>query len=574
VPHLPVMGTSINDVVLNPTASVVWAGLDDFGVFWNDGAPDWQYPNNGVESRAVRKLVFDPTPPGTLWATTELGLYRSRNRGASWAPAIDGFGGPIADPIAVDPFDPTIVFAAAARTPEFFSSAGLFRSTNSGSAWTNWNAGLGLGQADVLSIAFDPVTSGTVYLGHGVTGLSKSTNGGATWTNTSPSQFSAEWLLIDPSTPATLYAASTYYGVTKSIDGGANWAPANNGIADTRVHELVLDPSDPQRLYANTAGSPPTVATADGGASWTSVAMPLASPQSLAVNPATSAVYVGGITATVVEAPAGGATWSQIGDTLPFDGVQALAVHPNGSVLFAGGNDFFGGGVSWLQLVPCTTAADCDDGNGCTTDTCEIPSGTCTYTTLADGTACTDVNACGDGLCASGACRGESCSNGCTGPDADGDAIADTCDPVDGTLAIRTAKITKHPTRASVAIKGTVVLGPNPDAVSSSTGVGLDVAAGGNPLASATWTSAQCLVRSNGRFVCTSADRLAKIKVTPSSKTPATPKLSAKIRGLAVLTVPSGPVDVTLIETGRAITREGQIATCVPKTSALVCKAP
>src|SRR5262249_36406294 len=74
------------------------------------------------------------------------------------------------------------------------------------------------------------------------------------------------------------------------------------------------------------------------------------------------------------------------------------------------------GGVRWDTTrasadpftTGCTTAADCDDANSCTTDACEPTSGHCSYTTLAAGTACDDLNTCttGDVCNAAGACQG------------------------------------------------------------------------------------------------------------------------------------------------------------------------
>ncbi len=42
----------------------------------------------------------------------------------------------------------------------------------------------------------------------------------------------------------------------------------------------------------------------------------------------------------------------------------------------------------------CTTAADCDDGNACTTDSCDA--GACTYATIADCVPCTTAADCDD----------------------------------------------------------------------------------------------------------------------------------------------------------------------------------
>ena len=68
----------------------------------------------------------------------------------------------------------------------------------------------------------------------------------------------------------------------------------------------------------------------------------------------------------------------------------------------------------------------CDDGEGCTTDTCDSASG-CVFTPITgpcdDGDACTVGDTCGGGVCVPGSPR--SCNDGerCT---------TDTCDPDQG----------------------------------------------------------------------------------------------------------------------------------------------
>ncbi|HLK09879.1 MAG TPA: hypothetical protein VKW76_00700 [Candidatus Binatia bacterium] len=76
---------------------------------------------------------------------------------------------------------------------------------------------------------------------------------------------------------------------------------------------------------------------------------------------------------------------------------------------------------------PCTTGAQCDDGNPCTTDTCVNNS--CANTPVTDGTSCSDGDACnGAETCAAGVCvhaPPPDCDDGnpCTD---------DTCDPATG----------------------------------------------------------------------------------------------------------------------------------------------
>lgn len=70
----------------------------------------------------------------------------------------------------------------------------------------------------------------------------------------------------------------------------------------------------------------------------------------------------------------------------------------------------------------------CDDGNGCTVDTCDIKTGGCQHLPIAEGTACTDQSVCTtNDVCTVGKCVGQAVScddkNACT---------VDACDATAG----------------------------------------------------------------------------------------------------------------------------------------------
>jgi uncharacterized repeat protein (TIGR01451 family) len=86
-----------------------------------------------------------------------------------------------------------------------------------------------------------------------------------------------------------------------------------------------------------------------------------------------------------------------------------------------------GVGVTVLPSEICTTNADCDDGNPCTTDTCMPATGLCQSTPAPNGTPCDDHNACTvGGTCQSGTCgQPVSCNDG-------NPCSTDICNPATG----------------------------------------------------------------------------------------------------------------------------------------------
>jgi hypothetical protein len=112
------------------------------------------------------------------------------------------------------------------------------------------------------SIVIDPVTPTTLYAGLDGAGIYKSSNSGTAWTpaSTQPANLRVKALVIKPGTSgnsATLFAASYGGGVFKSTDGGAYWdTPANacatlSGTAGSQnVLTLVMAATTPAKLYA------------------------------------------------------------------------------------------------------------------------------------------------------------------------------------------------------------------------------------------------------------------------------------------------------------------------------------
>ena len=100
------------------------------------------------------------------------GLFRTTNGGGSWSAARSGLPDGKLKALAVNPKNPSQLFAATEK--------GLFRSTDAGASWARVGAvsKTGIEDDDVEAVAIDPAT-GTVYAGsfHGVF---KSADGGET----------------------------------------------------------------------------------------------------------------------------------------------------------------------------------------------------------------------------------------------------------------------------------------------------------------------------------------------------------------------------------------------------------
>ncbi|HEX9019233.1 MAG TPA: hypothetical protein VF806_08595, partial [Anaerolineaceae bacterium] len=240
---------------------------------WTSIGPDSIAINN------LKTLVIDPVSPSTLYALTRGGVFRSTDAGENWT-NIDNnlftqglYTLPEVATLAIDPASHTTLY--------LMSSDGLFKSVNSGDTWTKWSTSAGW----FTSLVIDPLEPAIMY--GAVAGeagwLLKSTNGGKDWSKAIQGLTSGEirTLAMNPLAPSTLYIGMYAGGVYKSTDGGSNWFRAPLDKADhtnfwdnKKILDVALDLAAPGTLYAATEQDG-LFKSVDGGASWTSLGLPL-----------------------------------------------------------------------------------------------------------------------------------------------------------------------------------------------------------------------------------------------------------------------------------------------------------
>lgn len=151
--------------------------------------------------------------------------------------------------VAVNPEDPRILYAAAA-------SGGIWKSVDEGKHWRP--IGDQLASLSVGAIALDPFNPDIVYAGLGEPhysldsfhgdGFLRSEDGGQTWDLLSSDVFldyTFSRIVPNPRRPGFLYAA-TSRGVFRSLDYGGTWVQLLAGPAT----DLLLDPKSPDTLIA------------------------------------------------------------------------------------------------------------------------------------------------------------------------------------------------------------------------------------------------------------------------------------------------------------------------------------
>ncbi len=214
---------------------------------------------------------------------------------------------------------------------QFSTDVGLFRSSDKGSTWGAANPAFGTSK--VLSIAADPSNGPVAYAGTSA-GVFKTTNSGAAWASASTGlpNDSVSSVAVDPLSTSTLYAC-TLQGLYKSTDAAATWKLLANAGAPLAV---AVDPNKEGVLWLTYSYGTPIVSF-DGGNTYFSSNIPQITGTSIAINPANSKnVFFGSVSTGLVITNDAGVTFSGVTTGLtPTAGaavtVNAIAIDPKNS---------------------------------------------------------------------------------------------------------------------------------------------------------------------------------------------------------------------------------------------------
>jgi photosystem II stability/assembly factor-like uncharacterized protein len=355
---------------------------------------------------APTALGVGPGDPDLVFATDLFRTYRTRDGGKTWAQlnaaprgkdawVSRGLDVTTTYGVHFDPFDPRRVFVST-------TDIGLFRSEDGGASWIGSSLGVPKEWRNTTYwVVFDPEERGLAWAAFsGVHDLPRpkmwrrtdpdlfrggvgiSTDGGRTWTPSwgGAPEGAVTHLLLDPSSPRgrrTLYACVFGRGLYKSTDGGRSWAAKNAGIDGRQPFAWRLTPAGDGTLYLVVArrseggrigdeGDGALYRSRDAGERWERMALPpgVNGPNAVTVDPGDPRRLY--LSAWPVATPGGdsggglllsedaGATWTRLrADT---EHVYDLTLDPRDpSVLYFTGHNqaawrSLDGGRTWSRL--------------------------------------------------------------------------------------------------------------------------------------------------------------------------------------------------------------------------------
>jgi photosystem II stability/assembly factor-like uncharacterized protein len=161
------------------------------------------------------------------------------------------------------------------------------------------------GVGRITTIAVDPFSTSTLYVGSRGTGLWKTTDGGAHWeplTDALP-MTNVNAVAVDPTNSARVFIASPA-GIFGSVDGGHVWTTLFRQDLQPQGVDggaLIVHPFDPQRLYLSTRNG--LRISHNGGVSW---AAPVLGAGAIVESLVQDRLAPDHLLATVVNSPAAG----------------------------------------------------------------------------------------------------------------------------------------------------------------------------------------------------------------------------------------------------------------------------
>ena len=253
-------------------------------------------PDRGGRSIAVAGHAERPSE--YYFGATGGGLFKTTDGATTWIPVTDGqVGSASVGAVAMAPSNPDIVFIGMGEVQlraNVLQGDGVYRSDDAGKSWRH------LGLADTHAIGririhpTDPDRAYVAALGHpfgpnAERGVFRTTDGGKTWERVlfRDEHTGAMDLVMDPSDPDVLYATlwQVYRkpwrlwsggegsGIFKSTDGGDTWTELtrNPGLPTGVLGKITITVSgaDPDRVWANVeAEQGGLYRSDDGGGAW------------------------------------------------------------------------------------------------------------------------------------------------------------------------------------------------------------------------------------------------------------------------------------------------------------------
>lgn len=248
-----------------------------------DGGATWT-PSKSIDVNRVSPfaLIQDRVNPNTIYLGSNLGIYRSTDRGVNWAPVAAGKKAVV--PVKATAKAPVKKGAKAAAAKAVVAAPavkwvpslnekvktftytedgkngimagtdkGLYRTYDMAKGWEKLNLGLGNSE-NIFAIHNSPLRPGTIWVGTATSGVLVSRDDGKTWAKAGGAADGAPISSIasDPERPDYIYVGTsqTFY---LSRDNGNTWTRRGGGLPIGNFTSILINPNNTDEVIISSS---------------------------------------------------------------------------------------------------------------------------------------------------------------------------------------------------------------------------------------------------------------------------------------------------------------------------------